>query len=265
MHNNVLKLEITDRCNAACVYCSYPRLNKDMHIDAICSIIDQLPEVVDVEPQHLGEPLLHPEFATVLSYLKCKGKQVSFHTNGSLLSGELAKAVAEFRPKLIRYSVDADNENLYRALRPGLSWDKLLDNIAQFNDIKSPETLTQVAILSTQETRPYLNRIKTFWEPRVDRVVINPELPKHRDLKGSIARRSNCWKVGHMITIKVDGDIVLCCEDWEKLHVLGNVAEGIGNVLNSAKAKRYFKAVKSGKMLEACKKCSVFWEGDNAT
>ena len=261
--DKILKIEITDRCNARCVFCNYNKTNTDMTYEMFVSIVEQMPEIENVEPQHIGEALLHPRFLDILSYLRDQGKRIAFHTNGFLLKGDLAKGVAEIAPETIRFSIEADNKELYEQLRVGLKWETVLENIEHFQLIKSPQTETSVVMLITEENRNDIDRIVKFWRGRVDKVSVTHETPHGRELIGHLLDRPlNCWKIESMITIKVDGGIVLCCQDWDGEHIIGHVSEGIKNVINGSKAKKLINQVKSNKPLPICKNCTIFWEGD---
>ncbi len=260
--DKILKIEITDYCNARCVFCNYNKTNTHMALSDIVSIVNKCPEILRVEPQHLGEPLMHPDFLDIIRFLKNKGKKIAFHTNASLLKGDLAEGIAEVAPELIRFSVESDNKEDYESLRIGLNWEEVLGNIGRFQAIKKDTTHTQVVMLRTPENADRIDKIGRFWAGIVNSVTTAQELPHGRNLKGRLrAKPLKCWKIESMLTIKVNGDIVICCEDWNSEYVIGNVKEGIKNAINSEKAKDLTDQLSKGKPLSICETCSVFWEG----
>lgn len=77
-----------------------------MNIDQIRSFLDDLAAMkvfyINVGG---GEPLLHPEFFTIMDYASAKGLYVQFSTNGTLVDESVARAVAERR---LRVQVSLD-------------------------------------------------------------------------------------------------------------------------------------------------------------
>ncbi len=261
--DKILKIEITDYCNAHCVFCNYDKTNTHMPYEQVVEIVEQVPEIRRIEPQHLGEPLLHPQFLNILHYLEKKNKMIVFHTNGSLLKGSMATTVASIAPEIIRFSIEADNKEDYEKLRVGLKWETVLDNIEKFQAMKSDKTETWVVMLKTEENKNDIDRIVKFWESRVDKVSVAQELSHGRELRGhSLKEPFKCWKIDKMITIKVDGRIVLCCEDWNADYPIGHVDSGVKKAINGKRARDLIKQVNQGKPLSICETCSVFWEGE---
>ncbi len=266
MKFKTLKIEITNECNASCIFCSKSSEEEieRMSLNTIKEIIYQLPNIKKVEPQHLGEPLCHPNFIDIIRFLKKENKYIAFHTNGSLLKNDLAIDLAKLKPNLIRFSIEGDCKEIYEPLRKGLKWEEVLQNVLNFQKIKSSKTKTLVTMLITKETKPFIKRIKEFWKDKVDSFVANYEMEAGYDrVSGKLKMLpKKCWQVTGLVTIDVYGNIKICCNDWYSEFIIGHINDGIMNVLKSDKADKLRNQVLEGNMLSICKKCNVFWEAE---
>lgn len=89
-HLDWLQVEVTTRCNAACVYC--PRTvfrdrwrNNDLPMDLFGKALPIMRKARIVHLQGWGEPFLHPEFFAMVRLAKKQGCAVSTTTNGMLI------------------------------------------------------------------------------------------------------------------------------------------------------------------------------------
>lgn len=82
----IYQIEITTYCNAKCFYCPNEYLPKQhMPIDQFKSIINESPKGCMVLMQGTGEPLLHPQFWEMVSFVKARGNKVGIITNGTIV------------------------------------------------------------------------------------------------------------------------------------------------------------------------------------
>lgn len=81
----ICQIEITTYCNAKCFYCPNEYLPKHhMSIEQFKLIIDDCPNGCMVLMQGTGEPLLHPQFLEMATYVKARGNKVGIITNGTI-------------------------------------------------------------------------------------------------------------------------------------------------------------------------------------
>ena len=86
-------------------------------------------------------------------------------------------------------------------------------------------------------------------------------MPRNRNLSGKF-KQGKCWQMNEMIVIKADGNMQLCCNDWQEEGYIGHISEGIWNVLNNDIANTFKNNINNGNLPLMCQKCVVFWEGD---
>jgi len=114
-------LELTERCNLACVHCyvNQPAGNREaaareMTTAQVTGILDQLAEAGCLFLLLTGgEPLLRPDFCDIWRYAKRKGMLLTLFTNGTLLTPHLAGFLAECRPYLVEITLYGATQQTY--------------------------------------------------------------------------------------------------------------------------------------------------------
>ena len=248
---DTLKIEITNYCDGNCVYCSN-HLNKPkgyMDIKMFKAIIDDFPEVKKITPQWFGESSLHPDFYEALRYAKKKGKSIRFYTNGASID---PYKLAKIGVNEVRFSIEADNKELYEKLRRGLNWDVVYKNIMEFQKLKGA-TKVLVRMTVTEENRDRIHEIKAFWKKRVRNVTMYNEHSVCREVEGHYKKVTSCKKPSELMIIGWNGDYVMCCTDYNRKITLGNVKDGARKVWEDGAKMR--EQVEKGKMLGICKEC----------
>jgi radical SAM protein with 4Fe4S-binding SPASM domain len=131
--------ELTLRCNMHCIHCGssagVPRLHEltsqewlttITHLaDLRCSIITLLG----------GEPLLHPDWFTIATAIKDRGMDVSYVTNGSLLTDDVISKTQRLDPRTVVISLDGATSQTHDHIRqhPG-SHAQCLQALTKFKD-----------------------------------------------------------------------------------------------------------------------------------
>jgi MoaA/NifB/PqqE/SkfB family radical SAM enzyme len=135
-----IQVEVTTRCNAACVYCPHTAY-RDVWQDRFLSLAafrrlwPALKKTRLVHLQGWGEPFLHPDFFSLAALARQAGCRVGTTTNGMLLDDEKLRQVVESGLDFIAFSLAGVGENHDRA-RPGTSFRKILDCIQNLNRLK---------------------------------------------------------------------------------------------------------------------------------
>lgn len=106
-------LELTDRCNLACVHCYINRSAGDKAAQAAelttAQILSILDTIADAGCLFLlltgGEVLLRPDFAEIYRHARQRGMLVNIFTNGTLVTPEIADVLAESRPQAVEITL----------------------------------------------------------------------------------------------------------------------------------------------------------------
>lgn len=115
----VTHLEITDKCNFRCVHCQVDRSisQKEMTYSEIRSVLDQL---ADLGSLFLiisgGEPLIRRDFWRIMEYAKKKDFAIYLNSNGSLITKDVAKRLADLFLFGVRVSMYAIDEQTYKSI-----------------------------------------------------------------------------------------------------------------------------------------------------
>ena len=254
-----IELGITERCNSRCVICSHdPRWKGDMPLSLVEEIIDAFPSTPEVQPHLFGEPFLHPQVLDIFDAIKSRGKRLIEYTNGSVLAGDILDGVCSMLTPgdIMSFSVEGYDRESYESMRPGLKWDRLLANIAEFQakkpaGVKSELRMTEVREIDTAKA-------KAFWTGKVDLVWSVPEEPFGRSVKGHYKVRYDsrtCKQTHKDLTVRHNGDVVMCCVDSIGEHPIGNATtEPIRDIWFGAA----FQAVRT-RAHESCSHCLAQW------
>ena len=167
-----IQVEVTTRCNAACIYCPRTAYRDAWHDRSLSPatfrrLLPALKKTRLVHLQGWGEPFLHPDFFTLTALAKEAGCRVSTTTNGMLLNAEKLRQVVESGLDLIAFSLTGLEELNDRA-RPGTSFRQVLAAIQTLNRLKaaagSATPQIHIAYLLLKSGLPDLEKLPQFLE-----------------------------------------------------------------------------------------------------
>jgi MoaA/NifB/PqqE/SkfB family radical SAM enzyme len=129
-----LYLEVTNRCNLRCRTCVQYRGMKeaprDLSMDEVMRIADQVPGMKRAVLHGIGEPLLNGELPQIIRRLKDRDVHVLFNSNALLLSPELAEELVASGLDEFRVSLDAARESTYARVREAEGFSRVMKNLA---------------------------------------------------------------------------------------------------------------------------------------
>ena len=240
-----LSIQTTSLCNGNCIFCPYKDIKdlfpkKIMDIDLYAKIIDECSNYKHIERIILymnNEPLTDPHLIERINYAKEKIPWANVHilTNGSLLSEKLSQDLINSKLDWIGFSLHGvRKETIEKAM--GLPYELTFRRVSRFIERaklkKSIEDYIMVTFLKHKylsleekdETIKYwqnkgIERISYFDGPvsRAGNVKNSPQV-KHTKIRGC---NSIWWD--EMVHIVEDGKVILCCMDWRREVILGNV------------------------------------------
>lgn len=259
----VLAAEITARCNTNCAMCArqfwgshIPRGDMRWKTFERCIATEGLKMVCLGQ---YGEPLLWPHFLRAVQACKEKGLYVWTTTNGALLDAQTATAIGEAGLDKIIFSIDAIDAETYAKIRPGLDFDKVVAN-AKAARCWMPNTEIVINVTRVPEEESDNDIIKAFWKPYQYGVALTPEADVS-PVKGiENGTPIVCERPYEHLTIRADGEMVLCCRDAHMLWRFGNVnVHNPIDLFNSARFDIVRRAMQSGEGYPAmCRGCRVF-------
>lgn len=178
-----LNIEVTTHCNLACTFCTQPTLTKDqlgnMPWELYTQVIDEGEHyhVPAANLNGLGEPLLLRRLPDMIAYAKQRGiLDVMFHTNGTIMTESLARALIESGLDRIIFSVDSPDKATYEAMRLRSTWDTVVTNVRFFAEMRSrmgrTTPLIRTTMVVTDKTAHQVPDFVTFWKPIADQITL---------------------------------------------------------------------------------------------
>jgi len=137
----VIFLDVSSQCNIRCRKCFVYACKEPMQLGHMAEsifekIVPLLPTAIRVICTGIGESLVHPNFIRFAKQILAYGCQLSFNTNGLLLTPAVSRQLVECRASEIIFSIDSLNEERYRYLHRGSSLQTVLDNLNAIAGIK---------------------------------------------------------------------------------------------------------------------------------
>ncbi|MBI3591354.1 MAG: radical SAM protein [Candidatus Melainabacteria bacterium] len=162
-----LFLEVTNKCNLSCPTCqlgtdqAYVGYNKaDISFEQFKKIIDEIPSLVYVTLQGVGEPLLNKDIMKMIQYCTQKGISTYINTNGTILTESKSHELIEAGLGNLSISINSFDEKVFADTRSGASINKITENIKKFVEIKKKsqkkKPIVSFRAILMKETEPYM-------------------------------------------------------------------------------------------------------------
>jgi len=117
----VVFIEVTNRCNLLCETCPRTYFTREplktLSFDEFVSIADGFPDMRRAVLHGIGEPLLNRELPQMVRYLKERGVEVLFNSNGTLLTPAWQEALVHSGLDEFRCSIDGASAETYARIR----------------------------------------------------------------------------------------------------------------------------------------------------
>lgn len=275
-----IMFELTNGCNHRCYFCSNLSMKREVGFldrDAYRKIATEARQlgVEEVALYTTGESLLHEEIVDFVKIAKELGfSYIYLSSNGALLSPELSRQLILAGLDSLRISINAGTRENYKRVHGHDEFDLVIANIREFDRIRKElgaQTLLSASCVVTKknsdETRelekaigPYTDAIK--WTEirvqggtKVNNVVKLTTKDMERDERYKLKPCGLLWNGMH---VDYDGNLTLCCVDFDAKMVVGNVLEeGLENCWNNHNMQSSRKAHLEGTLRtdSLCYKC----------
>lgn len=264
-------VEITNKCNLNCSFCSEVKKNKkEMTIDEFKIVISKIKEYTDYIYLHIkGEPLLHSKLDEILTICDNENINVNITTNGTLLKDRKDILLRHNSVRQINISLHSENnkENYFEDV---FSTCKVLSTkmfinyrIWNLKDKKLDKNSTIVVdkILNYYNlSTDFVEKLKNLDNIKIDNntfVNIN-NLFDWPDISLNLNIDSKCYGLINHIGILSDGTVVPCCLDSNGVINLGNIfKDDLKDILNSQLVVDMINGFKNNKSVcLLCKNCN---------
>lgn len=180
------------------------------------NIIDQIRPTHHVSFALFGESTLHPDLIEIIQYAK---KRLNIKT---ILYSNFVKYIdlSDCGLDKLIVSMDATNEGEYLRTKGADSYQKVINNIKLLRTARNkiPEIVIQYADLM------YKNKPRKF---SADKLKLGRYITWGGEIGGGTQKRKPlpCGHIFNYLNIASNGDVVMCCLDYNHSVVLGNVNE----------------------------------------
>jgi MoaA/NifB/PqqE/SkfB family radical SAM enzyme len=117
----VVFIEVTNRCNLLCETCPRTYFTREplrsLTFDEFVFVAEQFPEMQRAVLHGIGEPLLNRDLPQIIAYLKARGVETLFNSNGTLLTPAWQEALARSGLDEYRCSIDGATPATYARIR----------------------------------------------------------------------------------------------------------------------------------------------------
>ena len=274
-------VEIGNICNLRCSFChKTKRAPRQMTPEEFGRVLDALSGKCKYLYLHLmGEPLMHPHLAELLSMAEEAGQRVCITTNGSLLAAKGSIIIDRARTvHKVSISLHAPEGNSGEC--DSFELENYLGAVIAFSKVCADEGIYAVLRLWNLDSAEGLGKNdknaqieaelrKQFpdeWQkrPRGYRLEKNIFLEYDglftwpADSRAEPREAGFCHGLSQQIGILVDGSVVPCCLDSDGDIILGNIyTESIDEILSSKRAKKMADGFKCGSLVEPlCQSCT---------
>lgn len=234
----IFAIEVSSFCNAACVFCPncfMKRKKSIMRMEVFNKIIERIKEE-KIQPQFFnltgtGEPLLDKDLFEKITTLKKNfpGVTVFFPSNFALADENIINKIVASPLDNISISLNASNPREYKKIMK-LDYKKTIGNlkklIAYRNKMKSKLRISLTVALSPSNKKN-VKKIVEKWDKKVDEINFNWVHNWAGSIKNgveeSVAPKYPCRLLFEQIVIQSNGNVPLCCVDYEGRVVGGNI------------------------------------------
>lgn len=260
-----LQLETINICNAACVFCPYPKMERPKGIMSDALFHKIITEAAGIEKfdevsfQGLGEPLLDPQIASRIAFAKQakRGWVTTMFTNGSRLTPDIFKKLENAGLDILYVSINAVTPEGRKSVMRLDDYDRVVayvQHAMKSEKVKVvPKGVVNMDLFSGSET-------KTFQDMWGERSFLHLEgnwggaTYQQRRVRTGI-----CSRMMSQIMVLWDGRVSLCCFDGEGEVIFGDLnTQSIKDVYAGDKYLNYRLAHVEGRRseLKLCATCT---------
>lgn len=240
-------IEVTSFCNARCFFCPNVKMKRVKNIMSTKMLIKIAKRIKDegIIPKQFnltgtGEPLIDKELFTKIRILRkhFPESEIFFPTNLALANENIQKKMLSSGLDSISVSLNADNAVDYKKIM-GLDYEitiKNLKSLIKLRNKNKSKLKIYLKLAANPVNKDSINRFVKNWEGKVDGIGVSwihswAGSIDNGDKRGQSKKLYPCRSLFEQIIIHSNGNIALCCVDYEGRVVGGNVDKN--NILSA--------------------------------
>jgi radical SAM protein with 4Fe4S-binding SPASM domain len=269
----ILQIENTNLCNAKCIMCPHTimkRKNKTMSLNEFKHIIDNVLESYRIKKLVItgfGEPFADKRIIDKIDYVNKKYPylKLDLFTNASLLDNKTSDELIKRKIERITFSINSTKKNYHNIV--GLDYENTKNNVLYFlkqKKLTKNRILVNVSLMILKENEKDIKEFVKFWGRHADSVRVYTPSNWAGNIKFNYItknpiknKRWPCFVLWNNITVDVEGNIIMCCRDYESVVKFGNLLKE--DIKEIRKGKK-FKALLENHMMHkfntsVCSRC----------
>ena len=231
-------------CNGRCVFCPNEELldtdaeHGRMPLELFHKIIDDL---VRTPPRRIGmymmnEPMADKRLPELTAYVteKIPSAKTQVITNGTYLTKERGEALIDAGLKQLKCSLQSLDPETNKEIM-GYESTKVIENCIAFQETikrKRSDIDFRVSMVVTKKNVDEIESTRRFWKKHGVRLVTSALENRGGNIKGAadlnvgeMRSMGDCIRPSRDMMILFNGDVPLCCVDWFRTTILGNVGQ----------------------------------------
>jgi radical SAM protein with 4Fe4S-binding SPASM domain len=270
-----LFLEATNACNLKCDMCSMSasaQAGGTMDFDLFKKVVD---ESAGYGKRNFclhifGEPLLAPNILKMMRYIKemNPANVILLTTNGVYLTEEKVEGILSAGVDKLTVSLIAADRDTYKEVAGHDCFDTVVANVERMLDARAgcggARPRLTVRMLRNKRTASGEAAFKEFWSKRAVIVDVRDEhnyAGTIENVSAAPRRRHPCYHLWFSPGVSWDGDMSICCCDWDRREVLGNVKEkSVAEMWQGERIEELRRMHLAGEYdrIEICRDCDVW-------
>ncbi|MBM3290287.1 MAG: radical SAM protein [Candidatus Hydrogenedentes bacterium] len=266
-------------CNGRCIFCPNEDVLKSdlehgrMPLEMFEKIVDDLAKT---PPRRVGmymqnEPLLDKRLPQLTKHVteRIPGAKTQVITNGTYLSEQVGEALLDAGLKQLKCSLQSLDPETNREIM-GYDSRKVIENCVAFQKLikkKKSDIDFRVSMVVTNKNVDEIPATRKFWAKHGVRLVTSALENRGGNIAGAaqlnvgdMRSMGNCIRPSRDMMILFNGDVPLCCVDWHRTYVVGNVyKQSVQEVWYAAPVTQVRDALAeedTSKMPDICRNCT---------
>lgn len=276
-----VQIQTRTGCNADCIWCPYgetfptqPKGSMDQGLFE--RIIEECArhKVRRLSPYLMNEPFLDPRLPERIKFMheNCPTAKVVVTTNGSRLFPETVKKILDLGPALHSLYISfqgIEKEEYEKTMRGGVKFEQTKENVDHLIDEMKRRDARYPEIWITMVDTNAIDAKKavTYWQSRGVRSKYTTLENRGGNIEDAQAVAHSqmdyytaCTRLMKQAYVMFNGDLVICCTDYSRVMVLGNMVDSsLYEVWNGEQARAYRRAYLAQEFddLPLCRVCKV--------
>jgi len=282
----MLILQLSSFCNYECIMCKRQVLVKErtvtgfnnghMSLELIKELTNQCKDKVGFlgfQFALYGEPMMNPEFLSIVEHIKSKNIKLQLVTNGSFLTSEMANSLIDLGLDKIKISFQGATKERYQFWRASKRYDEIVNNVKELVELrnsKKSKLFIQVGTSSCDDSEEELKDFISQWSSVVDNCYWNYSALTHvlddPLIQGRIPyinhqaplRKEKCKEPFKRMAAMWNGDVPPCVS--VESNFCGNLYKSsIAEIWNGKEFRRARQTIieKGNIITDFCSKCCV--------